>query len=90
MGPDLSWLVAFFIERDGEFMEKQERQIILSDNRIKVSGDFGGGYTTWLPGRDKMRERLDAITRAMIYMPGARMIGITEDERKALGLGKGW
>jgi len=67
-------------------MEKQERQIILSDNRIRVSGDFGGGYTAWLPGRDKMQERLDAITKAIIYMPGAKIVGITEDERKALGM----
>ena len=67
-------------------MEKQERQIILSDNRIKVSGDFGGGYTAWLPGRDKKQERLDAITKAIIYMPGAKIIGMTDEERKALGM----
>lgn len=67
-------------------MEKQERQIILSDNRIKVSGDFGGGYTAWLPGRDKKQDRLDAITKALIYMPGAKIIGMTEDERISLGL----
>ncbi len=29
-------------------MEKQERQIILAGNQIRVSGDFGGGYTAWL------------------------------------------
>ncbi len=67
-------------------MEKQERQIILADNRIRVSGDFGGGYTAWLPGRDDKQARLDAIAKAMIYMPGAKIIGITEDERKSLSL----
>lgn len=67
-------------------MEKQERQIILSDNLIRVSGDFGDGYTVRLPGRDKMQERLDSITMAMIYMSGAKIIGITEDERKALDI----
>ena len=66
-------------------MEKQERQIILADDRIRVSGDFGGGYTAWLPGRDEKQARLDAIARAMIYMPGAKIIGMTEDERLSLG-----
>lgn len=85
MRPDLLWPIAFFVLRKGCVVEKQERQIILSDNRIKVSGDFGGGYTAWLPGRDKPQDRLDAITKAIIYMPGAKIIGMTEDERKALG-----
>ena len=67
-------------------MEKQERQKNLADNRIRVSGDFGGGYTAWLPGRDDKQARLDVIARAMIYMPGAKIIGITEDERKSLGV----
>ncbi len=67
-------------------MEKQERQIILAGNQIRVSGDFGGGYTAWLPGRDDKQARLDAIAKAMIYMPGAKIIGITEDERKSLSL----
>ncbi|MBF8276820.1 MAG: hypothetical protein HW390_1893 [Candidatus Brocadiaceae bacterium] len=67
-------------------MKKQERQIILADNRIRVSGDFGGGYTAWLPGRDDRQARLDAIAKALIYAPGAKIIGMTEDERKSLGL----
>ncbi len=65
-------------------MEKQERQIVVSDSRIRVSGDFGGGYT--MSFRATPEGKRQAVLQAMIYMPGARVIGLTADEQQAMGL----
>jgi hypothetical protein len=59
-----------------------ERQIIVSDNSLRVSGDFGGGYTT--PIRPETRR--DEILRAMVYLSNAKLIGVTADERRELGI----
>lgn len=65
-----------------------ERLIILSDTRIKVQGDFGGGYEGNLPSRDNKQARFDVIARALMYLPGAKLVNATEEERQHFGQGE--
>lgn len=50
-----------------------KRLVIAGDRSIRVQGDFGGGYTEPIPPNDP-QARARAICRALIYMPGARLI----------------
>jgi|GEM_PF-2252294 len=50
-----------------------KRLVIAGDCSIRVQGDFGGGYTQSIPPNDP-QARTRAIIRAVIYMPGAKLI----------------
>jgi hypothetical protein len=59
-----------------------EREIVVSDRSIRVQGDFGGGYTApFTPDN-----RRAAILRAIVYLPRAKLIGVSADERRELGI----
>lgn len=53
------------------------RLVIAGDRSLRVQGDFGGGYTEYFGDDPEKRRR--AIVRALIYMPGAKLIDSETD-----------